>query len=386
MGQTYERLFTPLSFNSGAEVATRFAMSPMVAVGSSYEGYVEDDDVNYFLRRANTASLLITGATNVGPHGNAFGYGLGANSDDHIPGLKRLAEAMKSKGNKAILQIFHPGRQAKYTYQDEGKAYGPSDKQFSFLDYPVTGMTNQEVYDYVEYFGQATKRAIQAGFDGVEIHGANHYLIQQFYSSLSNERQDEWGGDRKRRAAFPLAVVKAVKEAVQSESTDKNFIIGYRISPEEIHGDVVGYNLDDSLYLIDQIAELNIDYIHTSNFGQVAYKKVATLGEHQGEVINEVVRHLLNGRAQLVGAGDVTSPDKALDALNYVDIVAMGAAAIIEPDMMAKIKSNDLDAISLDISGRVEDLALPKRFSMMINVFRGNQSVPAETLELLANL
>ena len=385
MRHTYERLFAPLTFNGGAEIATRFAMAPMVAVGSTYEGYVQADDVNYFLRRANTASLLITGAANVGPHGNAFGYGLGVDTDEHIPGLKRLADAMKTKGNKAILQIFHPGRQAKYTYDDEGKVYGPSDKRFVFLDYPVTGLTTQEVYDYVDYFGQATHRAIQAGFDGVEIHGANHYLIQQFYSSLSNERQDEWGGDREKRAAFPLAIVKAVKDAAQGESIDENFIIGYRISPEEIHGEVVGYNFDDSLYLIDQIAELGVDYIHTSSSGPRAYKKEATLGEHKGEVINDVVRELLDGRAHLVGAGDVTSADKALDALNYVDIVAMASAAIVEPDMMQKIKDGDKRDISLDISGRVEDLALPRRFYMMVNTLKGNGSVPQVTIDLIAN-
>ena len=152
-----------------------------------------------------------------------------------------------------MLQIFHPGRQAKYSYQDEEKVYGPSTKDFVFLDYPVTGMTNEEVYEFVQYFSDATKRAIEAGFDGVEVHGANHYLIQQFFSELSNEREDEWGGNREKRAAFPLAVVKAVQE-VANEYAKDDFIIGYRISPEEIHGEIVGYNFDDALYLIDHIS------------------------------------------------------------------------------------------------------------------------------------
>ena len=379
MNQQFERLFQSVNLPNGSQLSSRFAMAPMVAAGSTYEGFVGEDDLKYFERRSQTGSLLLTGAANVGPYGNAFGYGLGIQSDEHIPGMKKLANAMKAKGAKAMLQIFHPGRQAKYTYQDEGKVYGPSTKDFAFLDYPVTGMTNEEVYEFVQYFADATKRAIEAGFDGVEIHGANHYLIQQFFSELSNERDDEWGGSREKRAAFPLAVVKAVQEVV-SEYANDGFIIGYRISPEEIHGEVVGYNFDDALYLIDQVAELGVDYIHVSQFGPNGFKNKARLGEHKGEVINEVVRELLADRTLLIGAGDLTSPDKLLEALNYVDILAMGSAAIVEPDLMQKLKAGADDSISLDAED-VSDLALPERFYLMAGALRGNGSVPKETIE-----
>lgn len=379
MNQQFERLFQSVNLPNGSQLSSRFAMAPMVAAGSTYEGFVGEDDLKYFERRSQTGSLLLTGAANVGPYGNAFGYGLGIQSDEHIPGMKKLANAMKAKGAKAMLQIFHPGRQAKYTYQDEGKVYGPSTKDFAFLDYPVTGITNEEVYEFVQYFADATKRAIEAGFDGVEIHGANHYLIQQFFSELSNEREDEWGGNREKRAAFPLAVVKAVQE-VANEYAKDDFIIGYRISPEEIHGEIVGYNFDDALYLIDQVAELGVDYIHVSQFGPNGFKNKARLGEHKGEVINEVVHELLADRTLLIGAGDLTSPDKLLEALNYVDILAMGSAAIVEPDLMQKLKAGADDSISLDAED-VSDLALPERFYLMAGALRGNGSVPKETIE-----
>lgn len=382
MNLKYESLFTPITFPNGGKIETRFAMAPMVAEGSSYEGQVGKDDLNYFERRAETASMLITGATNVGPHGNAFGYGLGIQTDAHLPGMKQLAETMKAKGAKAILQLFHPGRQARYTYQDEGVVYGPSSKQFEFLDYPVTGFTTQAVADYVQYFADAAERAIKAGFDGIEIHGANHYLLQQFFSSLSNERDDEWGGSREKRAAFPLAVVQAI-QAVARRMASKDFIIGYRLSPEEIHGDVVGYTFDDALYLIDQVVGLGVDYIHVSQFGPSGYKQKARLGEHQGEVINQVVHDLLKGRAKLIGAGDLTSPDKLLDALNYVDLVAMGSAAIVEPDMMQKLKSGQEATISLDITGRMAELALPEHFNKMVGALKGSGSVPPETIALI---
>lgn len=382
MNQQYERLFSSVEFSNGIKLESRFAMAPMVAVGSSYDGQVGADDIKYFKRRAKTGSMLITGAANIGPYGNAFGYGLGIQSDNHTAGIKDLAASMKSKGAKAILQIFHPGRQAKYSYKDEGAVYGPSEKQFEFLDYPVTGFTNQEVYDYIQYFAEATRRAIEAGFDGVEIHGANHYLLQQFFSELSNEREDEWGGTREKRASFPLAVVKAVQDEVEKQAAN-DFIIGYRLSPEEVHGDVVGYTFDDALYLIDQVAELGVDYIHLSQFGPEGYKNRVQLGEHEGEVINSIVRDLLDGRTLLMGAGDLTSPDKLLDALNYVDILAMGSAAIVEPDLMQKLKDGKEDSISLDITGRVDDLALPERFYMMVGALKGSGSIPKATIELI---
>ena len=379
MNQQYERLFQAVNLPNGSQLSSRFAMAPMVAAGSTYEGFVGDDDIKYFERRSQTGALLLTGAANVGPFGNAFGYGLGIQSDEHMPGMKKLASTMKAQGAKAMLQIFHPGRQAKYSYQDEEKVYGPSTKDFVFLDYPVTGMTNEEVYEFVQYFSDATKRAIEAGFDGVEVHGANHYLIQQFFSELSNEREDEWGGNREKRAAFPLAVVKAVQKVANEHATD-DFIIGYRISPEEIHGEIVGYNLDDALYLIGQVADLGVDYIHVSQFGPTGFKNRARLGEHKGEVINEVIRELLADRTLLVGAGDLTSPDKLLEALNYVDILAMGSAAIVEPDLMQKLKAGAEDSISLDAED-VSDLALPERFYLMAGALRGNGSVPKETIE-----
>ena len=379
MNQEYERLFQAVNLPNGSQLSSRFAMAPMVAEGSTYDGFVGEDDLKYFERRSQTGALLLTGAANVGPFGNAFGYGLGIQSDAHIPGMKKLASTMKAQGAKAMLQIFHPGRQAKYSYQDEEKVYGPSTKDFVFLDYPVTGMTNEEVYEFVQYFSDATKRAIEAGFDGVEVHGANHYLIQQFFSELSNEREDEWGGNREKRAAFPLAVVKAVQKVANEHAKD-DFIIGYRISPEEIHGEIVGYNLDDALYLIDQVADLGVDYIHVSQFGPNGFKNKARLGEHKGEVINEVVRELLADRTLLIGAGDLTSPDKLLEALNYVDILAMGSAAIVEPDLMQKLKAGEEDAVTLHVED-ISDLALPERFYMMVGSLKGNGSVPKETIE-----
>lgn len=380
MNPKYGKLFEAVTFGNGVTLDTRFAMAPMVVDGSTIEGDVTDEDIKYFERRADAASLLISGAATVSAYGNAFGYALGNYRDEQLDGLTRLAKAMKAKGNKAVCQIFHPGREAKVTYQQHGVAYGPSSLDFDFLDYPVTGLTEEQVGEVIEQFVQAAARAMDAGFDGVEIHGANHYLIQQFFSKVSNQRDDQWGGSLEKRAAFAIEITKRIKELVANRGK-RDFIIGYRISPEEIHGDRVGYTLDDALYLIDKIADLGVDYIHTSLWGPDAYKSKALLGGHEGEVINQVIHKLLNGRTKMIAAGDILSAEAALDALNYTDIVAVASAVLMDPEMKNKIADGKEAEINLDVTGRYEELALPKHFPIMLPAVNANGHIPQATFD-----
>lgn len=143
---------------------------------------------------------------------------LGAYSDEHLDGLRQVAQALKKDGNKAILQIHHGGRAAIGQAVSGQDVVAPSQVDFSFLDYPIRELTADEIDDIIKDFGKATRRAIKAGFDGVEIHGANHYLIQQFFSKLSNFRTDKWGGSLEKRMAFPLAVVAEVMDVVAKEA------------------------------------------------------------------------------------------------------------------------------------------------------------------------
>ncbi len=143
------------------------------------------------------------------------------------------------------MQIHHGGREARARGAKGHEVLAPSQLDFSFLPYPVREMTHEEIVEIIKDFGRATKRAIDAGFDGVEIHGANHYLIQQFFSAFSNRRQDKWGGSLEKRMTFALEVVKEVKSVI-ARYAPKDFIIGYRLSPEEIHGTNIGYFYKES--------------------------------------------------------------------------------------------------------------------------------------------
>lgn len=187
-------------------------------------------------------------------------------SDDHMDGMSQVAQAIKADGNKAVLQIHHAGREATLRGESGLPVYAPSAIDFSFLDYPVEELTTDHIKQIVQDFYDGTIRAIKAGFDGVEIHGANHYLLQQFVSEISNQRTDEYGGSLENRLRFPIEVTQAVVQAVKDHGPE-DFIIGYRISPEEIHGDSIGYTYKESLELIKQIDQLKLDYIHLSVFG-----------------------------------------------------------------------------------------------------------------------
>ena len=382
MNEKFNKLFETVKFPNGAAISSRFVMAPMVVNGSSYEGNVGEDDIKYFERRADSASLLISGATSVTPDGNAFGYGLGIYDDSQIEGWKKMAKAMKSKGNKALVQIYHPGYQAKFTYKDKGIIYAPSNLNLPFIPYPITAMSKDQVEEAIEQFVQAARRAIEAGFDGIEIHGANHYLIQQFFSKTSNTRIDEFGGRIENRAKFALEIVKRVKKYAK-EHAKPDFIVGYRLSPEEIHGEEVGYTLDDTIYLVNEVVRLGIDYIHTSLWGNRAYASKAALGQCKGQSINKVIKSVIDERTLLIGAGDITSADKMLEASEYVDLLAVASLILTDPDAKNKILSGKENEITLDVENRIEDLALPKNFPPMVVAMEGNGSVPQKTIDLL---
>ena len=314
-------------------------------------GFVSDDTLRYYHARSQAAGLLITEYHYVSESGGPCsrpGYPeqLGIYSDEHLEGAKKIATALQKNGNKAILQIHHGGREASGRAVKGEEVLAPSALDFSFLSYPVREMTNAEIEGIIKDFGRATKRAIEAGFSGVEIHGANHYLLQQFFSSFSNVREDKWGGSLEKRMAFPLAVVKEVKRVVE-EYAPKDFIVGYRISPEEIHGDEVGYSYREAQALIREVIKYELDYIHLSLWEGYASKPVGsdrTYAEH--------FKSILDNQTKLIIVGGVFSEEDAQDAIAQTptDLIAVGRGTLIDPLFGQKIKEGRGDEIVHQIS------------------------------------
>lgn len=353
MNSKYEALFQPITLGNGVQVANRFAMAPMLVFASNEDDSLGEWDEKYFSLRNDTGGIIISGAATVSKNGHGMPQQLTIYDDAKVEGLTRLAKIMKAKGNKAIVQLHHAGRESVATYQECGKVYGPSAMHFPWMDYPTEELSNEEILQIIDDYGEATRRAIEAGFDGVEVHGANHYLLQQFFSAYSNRREDEWGGTFEKRMAFPLAVLKRVKDVVKEKGSPE-FIVGYRISPEEVHGENVGYTVDDAVKLIDKVIEGGADYIHVSTFD---YKGMPAAGG-KGEPITKTIYDSVNHRVPVIVAGDVLTADKALDCLNYADIAGLARAVIIDPDFVPKIREGREDEIYHDVTGRVDKLNL----------------------------
>ncbi|MGT2770846.1 NADH-dependent flavin oxidoreductase [Streptococcus intermedius] len=344
-------LIDTVQFRHGAQLSSRLVMPPMLTFSGLKGGFVSDDTLRYYHARSQAAGLLIAEYHYVSESGGPCsrpGYPeqLGIYSDDHLEGAKKIAAALQKNGNKAILQIHHGGREASGRAVKGEEVLAPSALDFSFLSYPVREMTNAEIEGIIKDFGRATKRAIEAGFSGVEIHGANHYLLQQFFSSFSNVREDKWGGSLEKRMAFPLAVVKEVKRVVE-EYAPKDFIVGYRISPEELHGDEVGYSYREAQALIREVIKYELDYIHLSLWEGYASKPVGsdrTYAEH--------FKSILDNQTKLIIVGGVFSEEEAQDAIAQTptDLIAVGRGTLIDPLFGQKIKEGRGNEIVHQIS------------------------------------
>ncbi|GGG03203.1 NADH-dependent flavin oxidoreductase [Paenibacillus abyssi] len=333
MNPNYRPLFESFVFNSGVELKNRIVMAPMTNFSSNEDGTVSDAEVEYYARRSNGVGMVVTACTYVTPNGKGFPGEFAGDSDDMIPSLQRLAANIKEKGAKAVLQIFHGGRQVPPNLVPDGDVVSASAVASSEnAGVEPRALTESEVEAIIRDFGQATRRAIEAGYDGVEIHGANGYLIQQFFSPHSNRREDRWGGDLEKRLTFPLAVVDEVKRVV-AEHAKGPFLVGYRLSPEE--AETPGITMSDTLRLVDALADKQLDYIHVSlmDFWS-APRRGADDSKSRIEWIQERVGH----RVPVIGVGSIHTADDAIKALQTgIPLIALGREIIVEPDWVEKV-------------------------------------------------
>ncbi|RKQ34578.1 NADH-dependent flavin oxidoreductase [Oceanobacillus halophilus] len=371
MNNKYQALFEPLHLPNGIELKNRIVMAPMTNYSSNSEdGTVTESEINYYNRRSKGVSAVITAVANVTVGGKGFPGEIGVYSDEQIPGLSKLADGIKSQGAKAILQIFHAGRMSPADLVPNGDVVGASDIPAVRGAAPgivPRELTTEEVDEIIEAFGEATRRAIEAGFDGVEIHGANGYLIQQFFSPHSNRRSDRFGGDVEKRMTFPLAVIDKVQHVVK-EYTKNPFIVGYRFSPEE--PETPGITMGDTLKLVDVLADKKLDYLHVSlqDFWSKARREADT-----SKTRIKLLLEKINNRIPLIGVGSIYTADDAESAISTgVDLLALGRELVIDPEWVQKIEAgNETDIkTSLDLNGQ-EALDMPDAFWKVITSVPG---------------
>ncbi|MBU7595206.1 NADH-dependent flavin oxidoreductase [Metabacillus halosaccharovorans] len=363
MNEQNKSLLTSYTLPNGIQLKNRIVMAPMTNFSSNPDGTVTDAEVNYYARRSKGVSMVITACTYVTPNGKGFHGEFGADTDEMIPSLKKLAKNIKDQGAKAVLQIFHGGRMCPPELVPNGEIVSasdiPAEKGGVSTDEPDVKprpLTVTEVEEIIHAFGETTRRAIEAGFDGVEIHGANGYLIQQFFSPHSNRRDDRFGGSLEKRMIFPLAVVDSVKKAVQ-EHAKTPFIVGYRFSPEE--PETPGITMDETLVLVDALSDKGLDYLHVSlmDFFSTPRRGVEDLTKTRIDYLKETI----NNRVPLIGVGSIYTAEDARNAFESgIPLLALGRELIIDPDWVQKIAEGKEDDIVTKIDkDKQEELVIP---------------------------
>jgi len=362
--ERYAPLFQPIVLPNGVTLDNRFVLSPMITNASTQEGHVTEADLAYAKRRATSAPLQITGAAYIETYGQLFEYGFSINDDRCISGLKKLAQAMKKDGAKAIVQLTHAGRFSKIALRDFGVVYGPSEMHLkSPVEHTVLSMSERKINHVITQYKDATRRAIAAGFDGVEISSAQRLLIQTFLSTFSNQREDKYGKNNiDDRIRFGLEVMEAVQQVIEEEAPS-DFILGFRGTPEETRGSEIGYSVEDFLYFMNKIMEVaSIDYLATASWGKNIYKQTIRQGKYKGELMNQVIYEKLNNRVPVMATGGINSPDKALEALQYSNMVGASTPFVTEPDFVTKLKEGREAEIDLGFTvEELADLAIPER-------------------------
>lgn len=359
-------LFEPYQLTDTIKLRNRIVMAPMTTWSAQADGQVSLDELDYYRHRSGGVAMVITAATYTIPNGMGFKNQFYSGDDLYIPSLKKLAQAIQIGGAKAVLQLYHGGRMSKSMYIGGNQIVGPSAVKAEREDAEVPrALSEPEIHNIIESFYAATRRAIEAGFDGVEIHGANTYLIQQFYSPHSNRRDDYWGGTREKRMRFPIGIISSVKRAVD-DSGAKDFIIGYRFSPEEI--EEPGITIEDTLEFVNVLSQLELTYL---NISVENYAQSSKRNKEDKEPIGKKIINKIDGRVPLLGVGRIRNLEEANDALNFgYDLIQLGRTIVINPDWVRKVRSSQVPNKVLELN-KMKELYIPDGLAEKIREYDG---------------
>lgn len=330
MNPKYAPLFQTYTLNNGVTIKNRLAVAPMTHFGSQADGLISDQERTFLSNRAGDMGLFITAATLVQKDGKAFHGQPEATGEHCLDSLKETAQILRQQGTKAILQIHHGGSKAIDDLLDGLDKISASANEAEH----AREATAEEVEALIASYAQAADLALRAGFDGVEIHGANGYLIQQFYSAQSNRRNDQWGGSLENRMRFPLAIIDAVV-AIREKHQRDDFIIGYRFSPEEPGDD--GLTMTETGALIDALVQKPLQYLHVSLW---EFDKKIRRGGDTAQTRMQFIHERINGKLPLIGVGNLFTADQILAAYEtgWAEFIALGKTVMINPHIATQIR------------------------------------------------
>lgn len=325
---------------SGVKLTNRIVMAPMTRSRSSNpENVATDLTATYYSQRA-TAGLIITEGTFISEEGIGFINVPGIYTEAQVEGWKLVTKAVHEKGGKIFAQLWHSGA---YSHPDLHKGrlplapsdFNPQQKAFTAEGFKATiapkPMTIEDINKTVEDFKKGAINAIEAGFDGVELHGANGYLLQQFFSKNSNYRIDEYGGSPENRARILFEILDAIKEVVDISK------VGVRLNPS-LDG-IMGIAVDDETietydYIVRRLNIYDLAYVHL----------IEPFTDVSGNVnaIQHVAKHfrkIYDGTIIINRAFNKETATEVLEA-GDADLVSFGVPFIANPDLVERFKSN----------------------------------------------
>ncbi|MCY1253507.1 N-ethylmaleimide reductase [compost metagenome] len=320
------QLFTPVHI--GRHIApNRLVMAPMTRSRADADGVPSDMTVTYYAQRAS-AGLIITEGVFPSAMGKGYVNTPGIETEAQVAGWKKVTDAVHARGGRIFMQLMHCGRISHPSLLDsatpvapspikpEGQAWTPAG-QVDFVT--PRELTLAEIAGVIDEYRQATRRAIDAGFDGVELHAASGYLPEQFLSSGSNHRQDQYGGSVEGRARFVLEVLAAM---VAEAGADR---VGIKISPEMNYNSITDAAPQETYaYLVDKLRGQGLAYLHVALFG-------ATVDYHA------LLRPRFDG-TYLIGGGLTQDSAAALLADGKADATVFGSAFLANPDLPERFR------------------------------------------------
>jgi N-ethylmaleimide reductase len=320
-------LFDPLRIGN-LELDNRIIMAPMTRSRASDDGIQPPYAAEYYSQRAS-AGLIISEATNISPLAKGYVRTPGIYTHEQIESWRPIPEAVHARGGRIFLQIFHTGRIALPDFLPEHtQPVAPSAVRAKGQNYTDEGMkefvtpreiTKEEIAQTVRDFAAATTNAITAGFDGVELHAASGYIVQQFLTTNANLRSDEYGGSIENRARFLFEVLDAMIAAIGPER------VGVKFSPNIPFNDIEEADADVLYpYILEWLNDRNIAYVHVADYTGKVHAKLRAV--YQG--------------VYFAGAGFSKESGEALVEQGGADAIVFGTKLLANPDLPERFRRN----------------------------------------------
>jgi 2,4-dienoyl-CoA reductase-like NADH-dependent reductase (Old Yellow Enzyme family)/NADPH-dependent 2,4-dienoyl-CoA reductase/sulfur reductase-like enzyme len=360
-----KKLFSPFQIR-GIVLENRIVMSGLASFLIEDDGSITDMTIEHYRKRAaGGPSMVIMEACAVSPEGIVSAHQARIYDDRFIEGLSKIASIMKSEGSVPAVQLHHGGRHIP-TKVIGRKPLAPSSLPCPLIKGEVEPMTIEEIRRVIKDFGDSAARAVEAGFELIEIHGAHGYIINQFMSKFSNIREDEYGGDTKGRSRFALEIVEEVRKKVGPD-----FPLSFKISAQEFVKD--GLDVAESIEILKLLEKKGVDVVHVSAgndatpewISQPMFMKQACLADSSAEIKKALeIPVMVVGRINdPVLADDLICEEKA-------DLICMGRGLLADPELPLKAKEGRLEDIrkciacntcmqSIFRKGRIECLVNP---------------------------